>query len=95
MGAERRREKALGEPYEGEPHVRFDEGVLETELRRRLNGHEAGNGGDSQGEASGPPRQRPTLQFRPRQGFMRERYKTALWPSRYMSFLSESGARTM
>jgi hypothetical protein len=52
MRAERRRGKALGEPYEGEPHVRFDEGVLETELRRRLNGHEAGNGGHSQGEAS-------------------------------------------
>ena len=73
MGAECRRGKALGEPYEGEPHVRFDEGVLETELWRRLNGHEAGNGGHSQGEAYGPPRQRPTLQLRPRAGFIRER----------------------
>jgi hypothetical protein len=73
MGAECRRGKALGEPYEGEPHVRFDEGALETELRRRLNGHEAGNGGYSQGDASGPPRQRPTLQLRPREGFIRER----------------------
>jgi hypothetical protein len=73
MGAECRRGKALGEPYEGEPHVRFDEGALETELRRRLNGHETGNGGHGQGEASGPPRQRPTLQLRLREGFIRER----------------------
>jgi hypothetical protein len=61
MRAEGRRGKALGEPYEGKPHVRFDEGALETEPRRRLNGHEAGNGGHGQGEAYRPPRQRPTL----------------------------------
>jgi hypothetical protein len=30
--AESRRGKAPGEPYEGKLHVRFDEGVLETEL---------------------------------------------------------------
>lgn len=54
------------------PHV-LHEGALETELRRRLNGHEAGNGGYRQGEAYGPPRQRPTLQFRPREGSMPER----------------------
>src|SRR6266853_4708455 len=40
--AECRRGKAPGEPYEGKLHVRFDEGVLETELwsglRHRHNG---------------------------------------------------------
>ena len=82
MGAECRREKALGEPYEGKLHVRFDEGVLETEPRQRLNGHEAGNGGNSHGEAYGPPRQRPTLQLRPRLGFIFDRYSTAFRPSR-------------
>src|SRR5262249_38315957 len=35
--------------------------VLETELRRRLNGHEDGNVGYSQGVSYGLPRQRPTL----------------------------------
>lgn len=61
MRAECRRGKALGEPYEGKPHVRFDEGVLETEPRRGPNGHEAGNGGYGQDRAYGPPRQRSTL----------------------------------
>ena len=61
MRAECRRGKAPGEPYEGKPHVRFDEGVLETESRYDLNGHAAGNGGHGQGRAYGLPRQRSTL----------------------------------
>jgi len=32
--------------------------------------------------------------FRPRNGFIFERYKTAFWPSRYTSFLSDKGALT-
>ena len=44
--------KTLGEPDAGNPQVRFDEGALETGLRSGLNGHEAGNGGHSQEEAS-------------------------------------------
>jgi hypothetical protein len=40
---------AVGKPYEGEPHVRFDEGVLDTRLRISLNGHEGGNPGHRQG----------------------------------------------
>ena len=32
--------------------------------------------------------------FRPSDGFMRERYSTAFWPSRYTSFLSDKGALT-
>ncbi len=32
--------------------------------------------------------------FRPRVGFMRERYSTALCPSRYTSFLRDSGFLT-
>jgi hypothetical protein len=80
MRAECRRGEALGEPYEGKLHVRFDEGVLETESRRRLHGHEAGNGGYSQGEAYGPPRQRSTLHARalsgdlPQAGSEKSRY---------------------
>jgi hypothetical protein len=34
---------------------------LETGLRRPLNGHEAGNGGYSQGDTCGAPRQSSTL----------------------------------
>src|SRR6266567_4644165 len=34
--AECRRGKALGEPYDGKRHVRFDEGTLETEQWARL-----------------------------------------------------------
>ena len=37
---------------------------LETDLRRLLNGHEAGNGGYSQGGACGAPRQSSTLPVR-------------------------------
>ena len=36
--------------------------MQETELRSSLNGHEAGNGGDSQGKTYGLPRLCPTLQ---------------------------------
>jgi hypothetical protein len=75
MRAECRRGKALGEPYEGKPHVRFDEGVLGRESRQRLNGHEAGNGGYSQGEAYGRLHQCSTLQAR---GFIG---RSALWPA--------------
>jgi hypothetical protein len=35
--------------------------VLETGLRKLLNGHEGGNAGYSQGTSYGLPRQRPTL----------------------------------
>ena len=63
--AECRRGKAPGEPYEGKLHVRFDEGVLETELwsglRHRRTAKAAGQ------QKSLPlwsPRQRPTLQRR-------------------------------
>ena len=41
---------------------------LETGSRRPLNGHEAGNGGHSQGGASGVPRQSSTLPTRGRWG---------------------------
>ena len=37
---------------------------LETGLRRPLNGHEAGNGGHSQGDTCGAPRQSSTLLLR-------------------------------
>ena len=60
MRAECRTKKTLGEPDAGNPQVRFDEGALETGPRSGLNGHEAGNGGYSQGPAYGIPRQRPT-----------------------------------
>ena len=39
----------IGKPYAGELHVRFDEGEQDFVSRRFLNGHEAGNGGYSQG----------------------------------------------
>ena len=41
----------IGKPYAGELHVRFDEGGQDGLLRKLLNGHEAGNGGYSQGSA--------------------------------------------
>ena len=41
--------KMIGKPYAGELHVRFDEGGQDFLLRMTLNGHEAGNGGYSQG----------------------------------------------
>jgi hypothetical protein len=39
----------IGKPYAGELHVRFDEGEQDFVSRKILNGHEAGNGGYSQG----------------------------------------------
>src|SRR5512142_450305 len=63
--AECRRGKAPGEPYEGKLHVRFDEGVLETEL---WNGLRHRCCGESRRQPKSPflrpPRQRPTLQRR-------------------------------
>ena len=63
--AECRRGKAPGEPYEGKLHVRFDEGVLETEL---WNGLRHRRCGESRRQPLSlflwPPRQRPTLQRR-------------------------------
>ena len=57
------RGKALGEPYDGERHVRFDEGVLETGswngTRHRQRGKPAGN---SNSPFLRLPRQHPTLQ---------------------------------
>ena len=55
---------ALGEPYEGKPHVRFDEGVLETEVTARSSGTLARKGRNGPGShgLSHSPRQRPTLQ---------------------------------
>ena len=56
---------ALGEPYEGKLHVRFDEGVLETETTVRSSGTLARKGRNGLGshDLSRPPRQRPTLQL--------------------------------
>jgi Transposase, Mutator family len=64
--AEYRRPKTLGEPYEGKPHVRFDEGVLETETTVRSSGTLARKGRNGLGLHDLPrsPRQRPTLQMR-------------------------------
>jgi Transposase, Mutator family len=63
--AECRRGKAPGEPYEGKLHVRFDEGVLETELWSGLRHRRYG---ESRRQPKSPflwpPRQRPTLQLR-------------------------------
>jgi hypothetical protein len=39
----------IGKPYAGELLVRFDEGGQDFFLRQIPNGHEAGNGGYSQG----------------------------------------------
>ena len=41
--------KVIGKPYAGKLQVRFDEGGQDFFLRMTLNGHEAGNGGYSQG----------------------------------------------
>jgi Transposase, Mutator family len=61
--AECRRGKALGEPYDGKRHVRFDEGTLETGLWARLrHRHVAKAAGKQSSLALTPPRQRPTLQ---------------------------------
>ena len=52
----------IREPDAGKPHVRFDEGVLETGLRSALFGHEGGNSRTQTRE--GPcesPRQHSTL----------------------------------
>ncbi len=63
--AECRRGKAPGEPYEGKLHVRFDEGVLETELWSGLrHRRRAKAAGQPQSPFLWPPRQRPTLQLR-------------------------------
>src|SRR6266487_3590714 len=63
--AECRRGKALGEPYDGKRHVRFDEGTLETEQWARLrHRHVAKAAGQQSSLALRPPRQRPTLQAR-------------------------------
>jgi len=43
--------KMIGNPYAGELHVRFDEGGQDFFIWKILNGHEAGNGGYSQGSA--------------------------------------------
>jgi Transposase, Mutator family len=57
---------ALGEPYEGKPHVRFDEGVLETETTVCSSGTLARKGRNGRGshDLQRQPRQRPTLQMR-------------------------------
>ena len=39
----------VGKPYAGKLHIRFDEGGQDFGLGTTLNGHEAGNGGYSQG----------------------------------------------
>ena len=64
--AECRRGKAPGEPYEGKPHVRFDEGVLETGLWNRLRHRRCGESRRPTGYSLflSLPRQRPTLQIR-------------------------------
>src|SRR5579859_6193438 len=63
--AECRRGKAPGEPYEGKLHVRFDEGVLETELWSGLRHRRYGEScRQPKSPFLGPPRQRPTLQRR-------------------------------
>ena len=41
----------LGKPSAGKLHTGFDEGELDGGLWATLNGHEAGNGGYSQGLA--------------------------------------------
>jgi len=41
--------KMIGKPYAGELQVRFDEGEQDFVSWTILNGHEAGNGGHSQG----------------------------------------------
>jgi len=41
--------RMIGKPYAGKLQVRFDEGGQDFLLRMTLNGHEAGNGGYSQG----------------------------------------------
>jgi hypothetical protein len=41
--------KMIGKPYAGELHVRFDEVEQDFVSRTILHGHEAGNGGHSQG----------------------------------------------
>jgi len=41
--------KMIGKPYAGKPPVRFDEGEQDFVLWEILNGHEAGNGRNSQG----------------------------------------------
>ncbi len=52
MGARERLEvKMIGKPDAGELHVRFDEGGQDGGRGTALNGHEAGNGGYSQGLA--------------------------------------------
>ncbi|HAM51392.1 MAG TPA: hypothetical protein DCP92_12150 [Nitrospiraceae bacterium] len=60
------RRKVFGEPYDGERHVRIDEGMLETEAMTRSSGtltRKGRNGEGSQGLML-IPRQRPTLQRR-------------------------------
>jgi len=63
--AECRRGKAPGEPYEGKLHVRFDEGVLETELWSGLRHRCCGEScRQPKSPFLWPSRQRPTLQRR-------------------------------
>jgi hypothetical protein len=50
--------------------------------------------GDVVGHAREPFQGSIASKFRPRDGFMRERYRTAFWPSRYTSFLRDKGFLT-
>ena len=74
------RGKAPGEPYEGKLHVRFDEGVLETELwnglRHRRSGESRRYNRDS--PFLWPPRQRPTLQKRNVLGHLPEEHRAGV-----------------
>jgi len=49
--------KRAGQRSAGNPHAPFDRAGAGDGLTATLNGHEAGNGGDSQGEPNGVPRQ--------------------------------------
>jgi hypothetical protein len=53
---------AVGKPNEGDPHVRFDEGVLETERWAARGGHSPERGETARPRTPcTPPRQRSTL----------------------------------
>jgi hypothetical protein len=54
-----------GEPDAGNPPVRFDVAGAGDGVMDPLNGHEAGNGGHSQGESCTPPRRSPTRLLTP------------------------------
>jgi transposase len=53
--------KTIRAPYEGKPHVRCDEGVLETGRWRGLLGHDVGNDRHRQTQSCTLPRQYSTL----------------------------------